>query len=89
MATTLMALRRGAHESNPVVIAAMRLFGRVAGLSLAKVAGLGLTALLWGMGAQTVLWTVAALYLWVVSHNLAVWRRRGRLARQLSNRPAR
>ncbi|WP_102224257.1 DUF5658 family protein [Acidimangrovimonas sediminis] len=81
MATTLMAMGRGAREANPLVAACMRLLGRVGGLALAKLAGLGLTLWLWWQGSGFLLWAVALLYLWVVMHNLRVWRRRRRRAR--------
>lgn len=73
--TTLMALGRGAREANPVVALFMRILGRVPGLVLIKLLGLWFAWLLWSVEAGTELWLLAALYAWVVIHNLRVWRR--------------
>ena len=75
LVTTLLALGRGAREANPIVAFAMRILGRVPGLSLIKLIGIGFAWLLWTVQAERELWLLAALYLWVVVHNIRVWRR--------------
>jgi len=79
MATTLMAMSRGAHEANPLVAAMIRLMGKIPGLGFVKAMGVGFTIWLWWMDAHFILWALALIYLWVCAHNIGVWRRRGKL----------
>jgi hypothetical protein len=76
LTTTLGAFRRGGHEANPLVAWAMRRLGTLPALVLVKLAGAALALWLWAMGAMWELWGLAALYLWVVIHNMRVGRRR-------------
>jgi hypothetical protein len=75
LVTTLLALSQGAREANPIVALLMWLLGRVPGLVLVKLIGVGFAWWLWTLGAETELWLLCAIYVWVVIHNLRVWRR--------------
>ncbi|MFC2969352.1 DUF5658 family protein [Acidimangrovimonas pyrenivorans] len=76
MTSTLGALRRGGREVNPLLAWLMRRIGVVPALIAAKGLGTALAVWLWLLGGETELWLLAALYLWVVLHNMRVGRRR-------------
>jgi len=71
-ATTMVFLRHGVAEGNPLVRAALGFSTSPAlGLAMAKAAGVALAALAWRSGRQRLLWLVNVVFAGCVLWNLA------------------